>query len=238
MEIKSINRPPTLKQVVIDRLREDICRGHFQSGQPLSEIKVANSINVSRGTIREALLELKDEGLVEFTPHKGFSLTKLSIHKAWEIYSLRALLEPYAARLAVENKAFSSKDIEILTSLVEKLGYNDSKIDYYEKIKADMEFHKIIYYGCNNKLLVNTLKGLQSLTFLFILKTNISQSDRIKADMAHREILNAIKSGSCDKSEELIRKHIVDTGEALVDKMNKDQKKESSYLWAYARGTG
>ena len=62
-----------MKEAVIDRLREDICRNHFQPGQPLTEIKIAKSMNVSRGTVREALLQLKDEGLTEFIPHKGFS---------------------------------------------------------------------------------------------------------------------------------------------------------------------
>jgi DNA-binding transcriptional MocR family regulator len=60
--IKWIKRPPTLKEVVIDRLREDICRGFFLPGQTLSEMKLTNLLNVSRGTLREALLQLKDEG--------------------------------------------------------------------------------------------------------------------------------------------------------------------------------
>lgn len=226
MNTKKINRPPTLKQAVIERLREDICRGYFQPGQPLSEIKISNLLNVSRGTVREALLELKDEYLIEFIPHKGFSLTKLSPHKAWEIYSLRALLEPYAARLAVVNKPFSSEDLERLTSLVKTVGYDNNEIGFYDKVKADMEFHEIIYQGCNNKLLINQLKSLHSLTFLFILSTNVSRSDRVRTDIAHREILNAIMSGSPDKAEDLIRKHIVDTGEALVDRMKKIKKRE------------
>jgi DNA-binding GntR family transcriptional regulator len=69
--IKKIKRPPTLKQIVIDRLREEICRNNFSFGKPLHEEKIAIFLNVSRGTVREALLQLKDEHLVEVIPHKG-----------------------------------------------------------------------------------------------------------------------------------------------------------------------
>jgi GntR family transcriptional repressor for pyruvate dehydrogenase complex len=139
---------------------------------------------------------------------------------------LRALIEPYAARLAVVNKPFSSEDLERLTSLVKTVGYDNNEIGFYDKVKADMEFHEIIYQECNNKLLINQLKSLHSLTFLFILSTNVSRSDRVRTDIAHRKILNAIMSGSPDKAEDLIRKHIVDTGEALVDRMKKIKKRE------------
>ncbi len=224
--IKKIKRPPTLKQIVIDRLREEICRNNFSFGKPLHEEKIAIFLNVSRGTVREALLQLKDEHLVEVIPHKGAFLTELSTHKAWEIYSLRALLEPYAARLALENKSFSSEDIEKLTSLVESLGYSDSENGLYEKLKVDMEFHEIICQGCNNELLLSTLRNLQSLTRLFIMSSNVFRSDRVKADISHGEILKAIMSGSLDKTEELIRKHIIDTGIWLEEKKKEISKRE------------
>ena len=64
---------------------------------------LANQLETSRGTVREALRTLVDGGLIDIVPRRGVFVSQLSVRATWEITSLRALLEPYASRLALEN---------------------------------------------------------------------------------------------------------------------------------------
>src|SRR5208283_1850229 len=99
-------RPPTLTATVVDHIRAAIVQGQFAPGAPLHEVDLCNLLGVSRGTVREALRQLRDENLVEIVPHRGACVTTLSPRRAWEIYTLRAQLEPYAVRLAIEREAY------------------------------------------------------------------------------------------------------------------------------------
>ena len=74
-------------------------------GRGLPEIALATELNTSRGTVREALRMLADRGLVDVFPRRGAFVSQLSPRAIWEITSLRALLEPYAARLASRRAA-------------------------------------------------------------------------------------------------------------------------------------
>jgi DNA-binding GntR family transcriptional regulator len=87
--------------IVVD-FRDAVLRGDYPPGSQLSEVALAESLGVSRGTVREALRTLAESGLVEVFPHRGAFVPALTIQRAKEIYSLRMVLEPFAARLAYE----------------------------------------------------------------------------------------------------------------------------------------
>ena len=71
-------------------------------GTRLPEVALAAELETSRGTVREALRTLADGGLIQIIPRRGVFVSQLSVRATWEITSLRALLEPYASRLALE----------------------------------------------------------------------------------------------------------------------------------------
>ena len=97
-----LERPETLTTAVTGYIRNAIVHGQFAPGSRLSEVALATELNTSRGTVREALRTLAVGGLIEAIPHRGVFVTQLSVRATWEITSMRALLEPYAARLALE----------------------------------------------------------------------------------------------------------------------------------------
>jgi DNA-binding GntR family transcriptional regulator len=96
-----LQRPETLTTAVASFIRTAIVHGRLAPGSRLSEVALANELDTSRGTVREALRTLVDGGLIEAIPHRGVFVTQLSVRATWEITSLRALLEPYASRLAL-----------------------------------------------------------------------------------------------------------------------------------------
>src|SRR5262245_56805154 len=83
----------SLADDVVDRLRDAIFRGRFKPGEPLREEQLAAMLDVSRGPVREALVQLEREGLVLVRRHRGATVARLSRGDLEDVYSLRLALE-------------------------------------------------------------------------------------------------------------------------------------------------
>jgi DNA-binding GntR family transcriptional regulator len=88
--------------VLVRLIRAAIIDGRLAAGQPLREVDLAKQLGTSRTPIREALLLLENEGLVEAVPNRGAVVRSYTPDELEELYSLRAVLEGFGARLAAE----------------------------------------------------------------------------------------------------------------------------------------
>ena len=100
---------------VINSIITAIATGELKSGEKIIEQTIATEMNISRAPIREAIRELAAQGIVEYIPKKGATVATLNKKSIEETYSLRALLEGMAVRLAIDN--MTKEDIQTLTSL-------------------------------------------------------------------------------------------------------------------------
>ena len=95
--VQRLVRRPTLTAAVVGSIRDSIFRGDLQPGEPLREVELSESMDVSRGTIREALQKLQEENLVEVFPRRGAFVTRLTPRKAQELYTPRVDRAPRRA---------------------------------------------------------------------------------------------------------------------------------------------
>jgi DNA-binding GntR family transcriptional regulator len=216
LTMAQVVRPPTLTTAVANTLRDAILTGKLSPGAPLREEELCIELGVSRGTVREALRMLCDEKLVEVFPHRGASVVEVSYEKAGEVYTLRALLEPYAVRLALEKHAYTQQDLDVLTELVHRLGECYRAADWLGEIKADREFHSRLCAASQHQLVLSTLAGLHSLTAIYLLSTGVVQAEPVSAERSHLAILDALRSGIPERGEEVVRQLVVQTGEAVL----------------------
>lgn len=213
-------RPPTLTASVVDAIRDSIFRGDMQPGDPLREVELSESLQVSRGTVREALRELQSERLVEVIPHRGAFVPRLSLQTARELYTLRALIEPYAVRLALENDGYTEEDMEAIDTLARQLhGLEQEHGNTYETIRADVEFHHLICRPSSHELLLDVLGRLQSLTWLLVFNVHYYKSHEYSDEPSHVEIVDAIRSGDPNLAAETLKHHIDAAGMALLHRM-------------------
>ena len=217
--VDQIVRPPTLTAVVVDAIRGAIFRGDLQPGEPLREVELSQSLDVSRGTVREALRMLHKERLIEIKPHRGAFVRKLSPRTAAEIDTLRALVEPYAVRVALENRAYSEQDLEALAALARRVDELYEKGDMIETIKADVAFHRLICERSDHQLLVRVLDNIQSLMMQFMLNTRLYRSDEVSDEHSHRAIVEAIRQGDPVFAEKILREHIQEARTLLLGRM-------------------
>lgn len=217
--MKKVQRPPTLAVAAANSIKDAILEGQLLPGEPLHEIELSEKLNISRGTVREALRLLSQEGFVEVIPYRGAFVTCLTPQMVEEIYTLRALLEPYAVRLCMEKGAFDEDTLKQMAALVKRMGEMEQDGNYSETIKADIRFHEIISDRCGHRLLSEVLKNLQAMTLMFILSTKLYQSDMISDEVTHQAIYEGILSGNPQLAAEIVRKHITDAGTSLLKRM-------------------
>jgi DNA-binding GntR family transcriptional regulator len=214
--IDQLVRPPTLTAAVTNNIRKAILRGDLKQGKPLREVQLGKSLDVARGTVREALRALQEDGLVEIFPRRGAFVTTLSSRKVREIYTLRELLEPYAVGLAMENDAYGERDLEEIDALLRKLGELERRGQRFEQIKADVEFHYLICKPSDHQLLLNALKNLQSLVTLCVTNLNFYELDPAPQEQQHRAIFDAIRSSDPAHAQDLVIRHLRDARDLLL----------------------
>lgn len=219
MIMEHLDRHPTLAEAAAERIKKEIVRGNLLPGSPLTESELGKSLDISRGTVREAFRILQQEGLIEVIPYRGAFVSRLSPQKVKEIYTLRALLEPYAVRLSMENEVFSPEYLEEMRQLVQRMGELEEIGDYAETIETDIKFHEMSSQGCNHQLLKDFLQNLQSLTLMFILNTKLYRSDMVPDAVSHQAIYDGIASGDKKLAENIVRQHIYDAGSSLLKRM-------------------
>jgi len=157
---------------------------------------------------------LQEEGLVEVLTYRGAYVTRLTPQRAREIYTLRALLEPYAVRLAVTHGAYSEQDLQQLETLAERVAELLRGDQLRETLTTDMEFHRLACERSGHQLLLGMLRGLRSQTLLFMLNTRLHAA-LVSEENSHRAVVAAIRSGDPAQAEERIRAHITEAGSLL-----------------------
>src|ERR1044071_4474339 len=117
-----------LRQQVYEQIKHDIITCKLSPGEPLSENQFLDRFQVSKTPIREALTSLVQDGLVEYTPNRGFMVTTVSVSDIQEIFEARIFFEAELFRLAIKN--ISDAEIDELEKQSQMDG--DSKSPDYE----------------------------------------------------------------------------------------------------------
>lgn len=211
--------PDTLAATVATYIKDAIVRGEYAPGSRLPEVALAAGLDSSRGTVREALLMLANSGLVEIIPRRGAFVTQLSIRAIWEITTLRALLEPFAGRLALEA---SGSDPTLLTEVHESFELLREAIatgDPGVIAGADIAFHKAVFARCGHQMLLRELERLQSLSRRIVLTNQSYSSDAATQIRQHGPIADAVEARDPKRLEAAIRAHVIEAGELLMDRV-------------------
>jgi DNA-binding GntR family transcriptional regulator len=214
-----LQRPETLATAVERYIGEAILRGEFAPGQPLPEIQLADRVGTSRGTVREALRMLSEQGLVDIYPHRGVFVAKLTARRAHDIFTLRAELESYAVRLAVSQGGYSPDQRARQEEALEALARTIADGDPFAVAEADMRFHETLTLGSNHELLLETLATLRLRMRQAIVATKLMSSDLEPEGVTHRRLIQAVRSGDADRAAAAVRDHILTAGQLLLDKL-------------------
>ena len=206
MELFERNDTSSLTDKVFNRIREDIITGVLKNGEKLVEARIADSLDVSRTPVREALKQLEREGLLESTPNKGFVVKSLSLRDIEDIYEMRMSIEGIAAGWAVDR--MKDETIDELKELYELMEFYTMKKDVEKIFELNTRFHETIYKAACSRYLEHVLKDFQ-----FFIKVTRKKSLGTKGRLPealkeHRDILDAFIEKDRDKVVEMLVRHI------------------------------
>ncbi|OVE67441.1 GntR family transcriptional regulator [Clostridium diolis] len=193
-------------KVIYHNLREEIINLYLEPGTSISEKELSEKYNVSRTPVREALVRLAQEGLVQIYPQKGTVVSVIDLSAVEEERFLREHLER-----AVVKEACMEFPKENILALEMNLKFQKMYIenkDYKKLFNTDEEFHKIIFEGCSKKRIWNSINdGSTEFQRIRVLRLTVNSSwDNIY--LQHKEIFNAIKNKNPEMAEEFMKKHL------------------------------
>jgi DNA-binding GntR family transcriptional regulator len=203
------DRDASLAAAIRSRLREAILRGDFAPGEHLREVDIAARHEVSRGPVREALLQLEQEGLVMLRRNRGAVVARLARTDLEEVYSLRMALE----RLAVARAARlgSDSDFAAIDAVLHEFrgSGSDQPLTEQQAADQDVRFHDAVYRAAHHARLYASWSSLRSQVYVLLLGRNVAGLDfREDTYMSHLELAYMIRARDEVRVVAAIERHL------------------------------
>ena len=201
-----ITRPKTLKELALEQLRDSIIVGDLEMGQMLSERSISEKLGVSKSPVREALAQLRDEGLVTIEPQKGARVFSLTEEEVAQICDFRQAIETAAFELALERNQQALADD--MGDVVEDMTKARRKGDMRRYLALDNEFHKLIFKHSGNDYLQASYERFVGK--IAALRTHLSSQPGHTEHSyeEHKELAGAVAAGDMQIIRRLLKDHI------------------------------
>lgn len=218
--MKPIANTPNRAEQVYASIRDSICEGALKAGTHLVQENLAARLGVSRQPVQQALVLLKNDGLVLERGSRGLYVAPLDVLATVHRYQIRAGLDQLAARLCAE-RAGASPDFaaELLSRGRQILARGDlaaAENRYRDAVAADVEFHFFLYEMSGNSLIAVTSEPLWHY-LRRVMITVLSYAERgALVWRQHQAVLETIAAGDAKLAEEMVTDHISGAESALL----------------------
>jgi DNA-binding GntR family transcriptional regulator len=201
MTRRSVQKSPLKRNQVRERLADMILRGQCQPGAKLGQEELAGRFGVAQGLVREVLLELRGQGLVECSDHRGAVVTSLDTEKLLEAIELREMHEAMAVRRCCQRVSRAeARELMELAERIFNLGTGSRRDDMGA---ADRWLHSQLIDMSGSATLVRLADN-----YTLLCKSVVDTRDRRIVRDEHLAILRAISDGRADEAEAMMRRHI------------------------------
>lgn len=203
----------TLRERALVSLRSAIISGQYRPGDHLGEVELAGHLGVSRGTVREALRHLQQEGLVSPGTRGMLRVNSLSPDEVRELFRVRGALEG----LAVAEIISSAKRESAVTSLREALSRTPGEdADMAARVEADLGFHLLLCRLSGNSMLVEAWRNLEGRIRVAIMNAASGEAPAMMSPARHAPIIDAIDNGDVSEAVAVVREHMDAAAEHLA----------------------
>jgi DNA-binding GntR family transcriptional regulator len=208
----------TRRELILARLRDAISSGELAPGTHLAEVDLSEALGVSRGTLREALRHLQQEGLLTADARGRLSVRVVSEQEVDEIFSVRCAIESLAFRqiCALGDR---SAIIPELQAALEKLRAAEG--DFVAQLDADLDFHHRLCELSGNGTLTHTWLGVSGLARAAITAAGPQTALHNMAYQRHLPIVSLLSAGDVEGGEAFLAQHMSDAAERIVAQMQR-----------------
>jgi DNA-binding GntR family transcriptional regulator len=199
-------RYQSLKDHVYHHIAQEIQNGTLLPNHKINEVALSEKLEVSRTPVREALIQLASENLLEYFPRKGFIVKEIDTKKKLDVFQVVSVLDALAATLSMAY--MTESDIERMEELVKKIDLSISERNYPDYQTYQNEFHKVYIDKCNNDTVIELLRSLQN---SFVRQIYLSKDEEklfaVLEEMneQHKQIIHYFKEEDKENLEALIK---------------------------------
>ncbi|WP_354683624.1 GntR family transcriptional regulator [Cupriavidus necator] len=203
-----------LHDTVVDHLRNFIVEGALAPGMKLNERELCETLGISRTPLREALKVLAAEGLIEISPNRGASVSRMSEAEAWETFELMSGLEAFAGELACER--ITPQELAEIKALHYAMLACRAQNDLPGYYSRNQEIHDRINAAARNQVLRQTYLTLNRRLKAMRFRSNQLPDKWDRAVHDHEEMLRALEARDGRRLAAILRQHLLDKRAAVM----------------------
>ena len=215
--MKAIATQPNLVDQVRDALLAEIASVKMSPGERIIQEQVALALGVSRQPVQQALLLLRNQGVLKDATGRGLIVAPLDADHVAHIYEMRAAIEGMACRLASGN--ISDQTLKQGLAIIELGRKAVASCTITKMIAADIKFHEFLYNLSGNPLIGPAMAT--HLTYTQRVMGEVLIEDQEPRDIwdQHAKILDAIAKGRADLAEKLAKEHLINASQLMVSRL-------------------
>ncbi|MES2784838.1 MAG: GntR family transcriptional regulator [Pseudomonadota bacterium] len=198
-----VERPQLLTDLAYNRLREGIVAGELKLGEQVSEAQLAQRMGISKTPVREALVRLKMEGLVDIQPQRGTFVFKLTPEQVGQLCRYRAMIETAALRESV--RADRAGLVERLRGHVREMHESEAAPDLQRLSRIDMNFHFEFLACCPNPYL---RAAYEQIRYQLIALRHRSPIDNMVD--SHQVLIDLVDGSDIEAAAQQLQAHVVE----------------------------
>lgn len=205
----------SLREQALSALRRAITTGQLTPGTHLVETELSEALQISRGTLREAMRQLQQEGLISAGARGRLSVRHLDAKEIRDIFEVRAALESLAAGALASREDRSAAVADLREAVADMDRWAASNLE--DRIEADLRFHRTMCRSTGNETLVHSWCSLEGSIRMSIMYAGVERALKNMDVARHYEIVDAIESGDPDAAAATVRNHMAGAAAVLVD---------------------
>ena len=209
-----LERPRSLTDLAEERIRNLIVTGAFALGEQLSEAQLAGRLGISKTPVREALLRLRHEGLVEIHAQRGTFVFSLDERGVEHVCQFRSVIECEALADAMKHRP--GELLEALEGCLSELKRAAAKGRLDEFPRLDTEFHNALVLGCDNAYLKTAYQLITSQVAALRHRLPTHSADVRHCQAEHAELVAAVRARDVRKARTLLKSHIQSTRDSYL----------------------
>ena len=215
--MKVLATQPNLAEQVRQAIVSEIASGKLKPGERIIQEQIAQELGVSRQPVQQALLLLKNQGVLRDAAGRGLLVTSLDPTQVRQMYDIRAVIEGLAFRKAAENNPERAKKLG--PALIQNGRKSVKSGLVAQMIAADIKFHDFIYALSDNPLIAPAMQVQWTNTQRVM--GEVLMRDETPRDIwdQHEALLKAVMAGDGEAAEALARQHITQAADFMINRL-------------------
>jgi DNA-binding GntR family transcriptional regulator len=211
-----LTKNPNLTEQAYQSVKRQLLNGSFPEGSKLTEEYLSSALGISKSPVREALMRLESEGLINIEARRGAYVRRFSAKEVHDLYDVRALLEVHAVSIA----RITPELLEQMAASIERTRNNLEAGDKLLHIEEDIHFHGMIAGSTGNEEFGKILDNIQQKSLLCRMATFYLSATT--APSSHQRIFAAMRDGDRERAQREMHEHILYVRDTLLQSLEPD----------------